>query len=409
MGEIGALNPPITLLLVDDEPWVADAIRSMLAGEQDIILHYCQDPRQAAQLACKLAPTVMLLDLVLPDMDGLALVRLFRAIPALQDVPLLVLSAKEEAAVKAQAFALGANDYLIKLPNKVELLARIRYHARSYFHLLERNAAHAALVESQQQLAAELSRAAAYVLSLLPAPIERGPVRTAWRCHPSSLLGGDSLGYHWIDASHFAIYLLDASGHGIGPALLSVSALNMIKSQALPETDFTAPAEVLCSLNEAFQMQRQDNLYFTIWYGVFQRETGILRYAGAGHPSPLLFCRGEAVRELRSENVLIGVQPQTHYQGDAVTIRAPAALYLFSDGVFEIRKTDGSIFGYQGLKEYLSLPPAGNASELDDLYRTGLRLRQAEALEDDFTILKITFPEAGAAPENEPEAATGQV
>jgi sigma-B regulation protein RsbU (phosphoserine phosphatase) len=382
---------PINLLLVDDEPWVADAIRSMLAGESDITFHYCQDPHQAVQAASRLAPTVVLLDLVLADMDGLTLVRLFRAIPALRDVPLIVLSSKEESTVKARAFSLGANDYLVKVPNRVELLARIRYHSRSYLHLQERNAAHAALVESQRQLAAELSRAAAYVQSLLPPPLLRGPLLVDWRLVPSSTLGGDSLGYHWIDEDHCALYLLDASGHGVGPALLSVSALNMIKSQSLPETDFTSPAAVLVALNETFQMSQQDNLYFTIWYGVFRRSTGTLCYAGAGHPPPLLFAGGEPARELRTDNPFIGVKPGIRYSAASVAVRAPATLYVFSDGVFEVQSPGGAQYGYQRLKGDLTLFAGRSAASLDELYRRDLQLRGGDALDDDFTILRVVF------------------
>jgi sigma-B regulation protein RsbU (phosphoserine phosphatase) len=397
-GAPGLQGVPVTVLLVDDEPWVADAVRSMLAGEDDIQLHYCRNPREAAQTACRLSPAVILLDLVLGDVDGLTLVRLFRAIPALRDVPLLVLSAKEEATVKAQAFLLGANDYLVKLPNKAELLARIRYHARSYFHLVERNAVHAALQESQRELAAELSRAAAYVHSLLPAPIAEGPVLVDWLFHPSSTLGGDSLGYHWVDPSHFAIYLIDASGHGIGSALLSVSALNMIKSQSLPHTDFTSPEAVLASLNDTFQMKNQDNLYFTIWYGVYDLEGRVLRFAGAGHPAPLLCRRDGAPQELLTENLFIGVQPGASYAGGSAEIREGDVLYLFTDGVYEITSPDGSLFGYRGLTGYLSGLPCDAPASLDDLYALGLRLRRSEALEDDFTVLRITFPAPATLP-----------
>jgi len=84
---------------------------------------------------------------------------------------------------------------------------------------------------------------------------------------PSAELGGDCFGYHWIDPEHFAIYLLDVSGHGVGTALLSVSALDAMRVQSLPNTDFGAPEQVLAAMNDAFQMQKHNNLYFTclVW------------------------------------------------------------------------------------------------------------------------------------------------
>ncbi len=142
----------ITVLLVDDQKMVIEAVRRMLTGEKDIDFHYCQDPTGAIKTANAIAPTVILQDLVMPEMEGLRLVRYFRANPATRDVPLIVLSSKEEPRTKAEAFALGANDYMVKLPDRLEVIARIRYHSRGYINLLERNEAYNALLESQRQL-----------------------------------------------------------------------------------------------------------------------------------------------------------------------------------------------------------------------------------------------------------------
>jgi len=136
---------PITVLLVDDQPIVAESVRRMLAAEPDIAFHYCQDPTEALGLANEIKPTVILQDLVMPEMDGLTLVRYFRANQTTREVPLIVLSSKEEAATKAEAFALGANDYLVKLPDRLEVVARLRYHSRGHIAKLERNEAYTAL------------------------------------------------------------------------------------------------------------------------------------------------------------------------------------------------------------------------------------------------------------------------
>ncbi|GBC63398.1 adenylate and Guanylate cyclase catalytic domain protein [Desulfonema ishimotonii] len=142
----------ITVLLVDDQKMVGEAVRRMLTGEKDIDFHYCQDPTLAIRTANRISPTVILQDLVMPEIEGLRLVRYFRANPGTRDVPLIVLSSEEEPETKAEAFALGANDYLVKLPDRLELLARIRYHSRGYINLLERDEAYNALLESRKQL-----------------------------------------------------------------------------------------------------------------------------------------------------------------------------------------------------------------------------------------------------------------
>jgi two-component system chemotaxis family response regulator WspR len=143
----------ITILLVDDQAMIAEAVRRSLSSEEDLHFHYCQDPSKAIKLATEIQPTVILQDLVMPDIDGLMMVRYFRVNKATSKIPIIVLSTKEEATIKSNAFKLGANDYLVKLPDKVELIARIRYHSQAYINQLERDEAFQALEESRTKLA----------------------------------------------------------------------------------------------------------------------------------------------------------------------------------------------------------------------------------------------------------------
>ena len=140
------------VLLVDDQAMIGEAVRRGLAQEENIDFHFCADPHQAVAQAVRLKPTVILQDLIMPGLDGLTLVHEYRNNPATQDIPIIVLSTKEDALVKSAAFAAGANDYLVKLPDTIELVARIRYHSRSYLTLLQRDEAYRALRVSQQQL-----------------------------------------------------------------------------------------------------------------------------------------------------------------------------------------------------------------------------------------------------------------
>ena len=140
------------VLLVDDQAMIGEAVRRGLAHEENIDFHFCADPHEAVAQAIRIKPTVILQDLIMPGLDGLTLVREYRANPATQDIPIIVLSTKEDPLVKSAAFAAGANDYLVKLPDTIELVARIRYHSRSYLTLLQRDEAYRALRVSQQQL-----------------------------------------------------------------------------------------------------------------------------------------------------------------------------------------------------------------------------------------------------------------
>lgn len=140
------------VLLVDDQAMIGEAVRRGLANEEMIDFHFCADPHQAISQAIQIKPTVILQDLVMPGLDGLTLVREYRNNPLTRDIPIIVLSTKEDPLIKSAAFAAGANDYLVKLPDTIELVARIRYHSRSYMTLLQRDEAYRALRVSQQQL-----------------------------------------------------------------------------------------------------------------------------------------------------------------------------------------------------------------------------------------------------------------
>ncbi|MBI1390638.1 MAG: SpoIIE family protein phosphatase [bacterium] len=377
--------PKIAVLLVDDQAMVGEAVRRMLSSFDDIELHYCQDPANAIPAAERIHPSIILQDLVMPEIDGLTLVKFFRANDKTKEIPIIVLSTKEEPAVKAEAFSLGANDYLVKLPDALELAARIRSHSKAYIHMLQRN-------EAYDALARELSDAASYVRSLLPEPLLDGPIRADWRFIPSTELGGDSFGYHWLDENHFAMYLLDVVGHGVGAALLSVSIMNALRSGALPDTDLRQPSDVLKKLNLTFPMDQQNGLIFTIWYGVLHRETRELRYASGGHPPALLYTDGSPVPDrLTSTGVIVGVLPRSEFGLESRVIPPSSRLLLFSDGVYEIFKPGGEMMTFNEFVTIASPSGRSAAADLDRIKQRILQERGQDELDDDYSMVEFIF------------------
>jgi len=163
-NEPSLTNFKVRVLLVDDQLIIVEAVRRMLADQEDIEFHFTTDAREAINCANELQPTVILQDLVMPEVDGFELIRRFRNEEMLAHVPIIVLSAREDPKLKAHGFAVGANDYLVKLPDKLELLARVRHHSNAHIHRLQRDQAFRFLRESQQKLAAanvELQKLAA--------------------------------------------------------------------------------------------------------------------------------------------------------------------------------------------------------------------------------------------------------
>jgi sigma-B regulation protein RsbU (phosphoserine phosphatase) len=229
-------------------------------------------------------------------------------------------------------------------------------------------------------------------MSLLPAPIDTGPVTANWRFQPSTELGGDAFGYYWLDGNTLAIYLLDVSGHGVGAAMHSVTALNLLRQRALPQVDFTDPAAVLASLNNRLQMDDHDGMFFTMWYGVYRVTTRTLRYSAAGHhPAYLVTPDRERFDALGTPNLMIGAMPGLTYDVHETAVAPGSTLHLFSDGVFEIMTPDGRQLGLQDFLPHLVAPPQPGLAEPERLYRLVVGTAKPGPLDDDFSLLTTTF------------------
>ena len=261
-------------------------------------------------------------------------------------------------------------------------------HQKTNDALTERN-------EALELLNQELADAADYVRSILPKPITEGPIRTDWRFIPSTSLGGDAFGYHMVDENHFAIYLMDVSGHGVGAALLSVSVMNVLRSQSLPNTDFKDPEQVLEALNNAFPGEENNDMFFTIWYGVYKKSTRELSFASGGHPAAILFDQapkgGYHATQLRTPNYIIGGISDGTYQKKECVVGERNTLYIFSDGVYEVKKSDGSMWRFDEFTDFMNNIKADGQSILDSLYNYAKKLGSSDTFEDDFTIVEVVF------------------
>ncbi len=186
-----------------------------------------------------------------------------------------------------------------------------------------------------ERLNDELDNAAHYVASILPDQLH-GPVSATSLYLPARSVGGDSFGYAWIDDDHFTVYVIDVSGHGVKPALLSVSIHNLLRSGSLPVEMLLAPDRLFAELNRRFSMKKQDGHYFTMWYGVYARSTGILRYANAGHPPPLILTGdGHITADVlpQGRGMPVGMLADSEFVTDSHPITRGSQILLYSDGV----------------------------------------------------------------------------
>jgi PAS domain S-box-containing protein len=251
-----------------------------------------------------------------------------------------------------------------------------------------------ALETSQKLISAQLTDAASYVRSQLPVNLADS-VRTDWRYLPSSTLGGDALDFFWFDDDHLVMFVLDVVGHGVGSALLAISILHLLRQRALKDGDPLEPVSVLAALNRSFQMDEQGDKVFSIWYGVFDRVSGIIRYATAGHPPALLISpgsNGEAeVVWLKGKGLWIGATTAETFEGGSAVVAQDAELFVFSDGLFELSTTGGPMIGLYGFGQILvDLHNSGDA-DLEKVLAAVSRVHGSDQFEDDASILKVWF------------------
>ncbi len=382
------------VLVVDDDPANRDLLERRL-HRYGATVTTAEDGLRALGVLRKNPVDLVLLDMLLPGLDGYQVLTKLKADEKLREIPVIMISGLDQENGIARCLEAGAEDYLTKPFNSVFLKARIGACLEKQRWREQERATHNALVKTQQRLAVELAEAAAYVKSLLPAPLKSPEVTADWRFLPSSTLGGDAFGYNWLDSEHFAVYLIDVCSHGVGAALLSISVMNVLRSRNLQAVDFRNPGQVLAALNRLFVMENQNNLYFTMWYGVFNKSTRQLSYSSAGHPPAILITGpdrpGAQAQRLRTSGAPVGTFPEGTYPVEHTTLAPFNRLFVFSDGAYEIARPDGSMLS---LNEFANLLVESSLTGNDDLQATLSHLeniRGAPAFEDDLALLELSF------------------
>jgi phosphoserine phosphatase RsbU/P len=379
------------ILVVDDDPANRDLLTRRLR-RYGATVATADDGLHALQMLRREPFDLALLDLLMPGLDGYQVLTKMKADAKLRDIPVIMISGLDQENGIARCLEAGAEDYLTKPFNSVFLKARIGACLEKKRWRDQERATHNALVKSQQRLASELAAGAAYVRSLLPAPMEER-VKVRWRFQPSAELGGDCFGYHWLANDKLAVYLLDVSGHGMGAALLSVSVLNVIRAESLAGADFCDPASVLRHLNRVFQMDKQNNLIFTIWYGVFDTATRQITFASGGHPPAVLLEPAEGnslrTRELSTHGKMLGIDPAVEFRSDCCPVPRGSRLYVFSDGAYEIPGPDGRTRQLPDFIQEVGRPAEEGTSKLDSLVNWAQNAQGHGTLEDDLSLMEL--------------------
>jgi sigma-B regulation protein RsbU (phosphoserine phosphatase) len=217
-------------------------------------------------------------------------------------------------------------------------------------------------------------------------------VKIDWRFLPSHELGGDCLGYQWLENGRLAFYILDVCGHGVGAAMLSVGLLNILRSHSLHGIDFSDPAAVLTALNQQFQMSEHGSKFFTMWYGTLDPRTGDLVYSSGGHPPGIVVGAERESRRLGSDGIAIGCVSWAHYTNTRTKLGTAERLFVFSDGAYEIRLPNRAHFS---LDEFETLLTEASSEPRGALGRAVAELNSLAGgapFSDDVSLLELGVP-----------------
>jgi sigma-B regulation protein RsbU (phosphoserine phosphatase) len=248
-----------------------------------------------------------------------------------------------------------------------------------------------ALVDAQTKLKREFDDAAKYVRLMLPPPLA-GREMIDWTFEPSTHLGGDGLGYRRINADQIAFYVLDVTGHGLGSALLAVTALELLRARTVRDIDFAQPAQVVERLNRTFQMKEHNGKFFSAWYGVYSHSKREITFANAGHPPPLLLTRKDGWSILTKTGPggpVLGVMPEIKVTEGKFTFPSHSELYLFTDGLYETKDTENEHGSYDEFLSYLETRLGGGTAVYPAMHQWLDDARNRGSIDDDVTMLRF--------------------
>jgi sigma-B regulation protein RsbU (phosphoserine phosphatase) len=365
---------PGTLLVVDDD----EANRDMLSRRLErkgFSVAVAEDGSRAIELVRERPFDLVLLDVLMPGLSGLDVLRELRQEYPATELPVIMATALSESGDIVEALRLGANDYVSKPLDFPVVLARIQAQlslkdavdevVRLERSLEQRNAeltgANARLAEANRRMERDLRAAARIQEAFLPRGEPRFPqARFAWHYRPCEELAGDGLNVFALDDRHAALYVFDVSGHGVASALLSVSLSRVLSPPSDPSSVLRPdaggggrvapigpplpPAEVAGRLNGMFPFDEATEQYFTMIYGILDVATGEFRYVSAGHPGVARVPASGTSRIIDTRGFPIGLADQP-YEEQALTMAPGDRIYLYSDGIPEAMDADGRVFG----------------------------------------------------------------
>jgi sigma-B regulation protein RsbU (phosphoserine phosphatase) len=323
------------ILLVDDAKPNIDILVAAL--KNDYKLSVALNGEMALQIAERTPPDLVLLDIMMPGLDGYEVCRRFRKMPEMADVPVIFLSSLDEVQKKAQGFEAGANDYVTKPFEILEVQARVRslIKAKAYSDSVK------------EQLAADLRVAHDIQMGMIPqdfAALEKEfGVELAAALDPAREVGGDLYCAFAADADRLVLVMGDVSGKGIPASLFMVRASTLVRLLA---RQIREPELILAALNNELSDENPSLMFCTMLCAVFERATRRLVLANGGHTRPVLLRPGQAPDWIvPGLGTALGFEPNLEFHRTELPLEPGDAVVLYTDGVNEAFNPQSELYG----------------------------------------------------------------
>ena len=377
------------ILVVDDTPSNSQSLAATLkpAGYQVLV---ATNGQQALDVMAKVRPDLILLDIMMPVMDGFEACVNIKANAEWHDIPIIFLTAKTETADLVKGFELGAVDYVNKPFNAHELMARVHTHLtvdRLRTSVSEKNAA---LEKAQAQMSAELDLARAMQVAILPSrfPVAPGCDGSA-RMLPATTMGGDFYDFIELPGGCIGLVMADVSGKGVPAAFFMAVARTNLNALAATAS---GPADCLQRTNDVLLTQNPMDLFVTVFYAVFDPATGALTYSNGGHNPPLIRRANGTVEMLTAAaGLVLGMFPAT-YEQDSAQLQPGDTLVLYTDGVTEAFNVDAQMYEEARLVERVRADGGGSAKTLvASIFDGVIGFSGAAPQSDDITVAVLSW------------------
>ncbi len=409
------------ILLVDDSPTNLEVLVESFSA-YGFELTVAPDGETALEQSQLVQPDIILLDIMMPGMDGFETCRRFKEMEHTKDTPVIFMTALTDSVSTVKGFAYGAVDYVTKPLQLEEVLVRVTTHLKIrslqvqleetisdlQLEVAERKrteeALCAAMVQTEianEHMRKDLAAAARVQQALLPDTLPASPgVTFGWVYRPCAELGGDSLNVFQLDEHHIGMYVLDVTGHGVPASLLSVTLSRVLIPRRDPSCLFTSeaggtlvpPAEVATRLNHMFPMTEDTQQYFTLIYGILDTENRRFTYVCAGHPPPILLSPGQQAQLCDAPSLPIGLFEDETYTENTIVLEPGARVYLYSDGVLEAMNPERKIFSEARLRSTIQdHQPEGLQDSVNSIVNSVLDWTETNQIHDDLSILSVEF------------------